>query len=209
MIAIGAVIAHAGPFASMPAEEGVLAVQLTLTATGVPLLFLAGVIEERERARTLLQDESRFESLLARLSAAFVHPNEEDLESTLYRGLAQLGLFLGLDRMTLFEVRATEHQPEDSTIVTWTAPASDPVCGGVSERQFPWVFEQLRQDRGVTLGRTEEVVDVSPTDADSLRASGVRSILVLPVTDGHSVRWGVAFISLSDRWAGLTTPSAG
>ena len=165
MIAIGAVIARAGPFADLAAEEGVLAVQLTLTATGVPLLFLAGVIEERERARALLQDESRFESLLARLSAAFVHPSEEELESTLRSGLAQLGGFLGLDRMTLFEVRAPAHPDDDSTIVTWTAPGSDPACGGVSARQFPWVFDQLREDRGVTLSRTEEVAGISATDA--------------------------------------------
>ena len=59
VLALGAGIGHWGPFATIGAEEGVISVQLALTGVGVPLLFLAGLIEERSREHALLAESLR------------------------------------------------------------------------------------------------------------------------------------------------------
>ena len=61
------------PFSTIQLAEGVLALQIFLTAVGIPLLLLAAVIDERHRAQQSLRERLRFEEMLSRLSGAFVH----------------------------------------------------------------------------------------------------------------------------------------
>jgi integral membrane sensor domain MASE1 len=70
LIAIHAAAHGRGPFTTLPPAESVLALQIWLSVSAIPLLCLAGLIEERRRNQQALAERLRFEELLARSRAA-------------------------------------------------------------------------------------------------------------------------------------------
>ena len=57
----------------------------------------------RRRARALLAERLRFETLLSELSAGLIHVPAGDIDAALERGLRQVVEFLGADRGNLDE----------------------------------------------------------------------------------------------------------
>src|SRR5580765_70368 len=93
-----------GPFAGLRPSESVLALQLYLTVSVVPLMCLAGLIEERRRAQRALAERLRFEELVARLSRAFVHLPSDQMDEAFGAWLEHVGRFLSLDRVLLLRI---------------------------------------------------------------------------------------------------------
>jgi signal transduction histidine kinase/integral membrane sensor domain MASE1 len=109
-----------GPFTTLPVSEAVVALQIFLSVATIPLMCLAGVLEERRQAQAALEERLHFEALLARLSGAFVRLPSDGMDDAIREWLARLGEFFSLRWLTLTQVSdqgsglPIEH--------TWTAP---------------------------------------------------------------------------------------
>jgi PAS domain S-box-containing protein len=77
LLAIAAIVGVAyglGPFSGLSVGTSVLTVQLFLAAIGVPLLFLAALVQERERAgRALLASEARYRRVVESQTELIAH----------------------------------------------------------------------------------------------------------------------------------------
>ncbi len=73
------------PFDVLPPAESLMAVQMYLIVMGIPLMCVAGLLDERRAAEAKLQDRLRFEGLLATIASDFVR---QPLDSAFKRGSA-------------------------------------------------------------------------------------------------------------------------
>jgi integral membrane sensor domain MASE1 len=96
-----------GPFAILPPAENVLSLQVVLIVLAIPLMCLAALIEERQRAQHALEERLRFEEVLSRLSRAFVHLPSGDVDRTIDVWLRRLGEHLGVRHITIFQLSST------------------------------------------------------------------------------------------------------
>ena len=104
VLAIGGGTFGRGPFGVLPPAENVLSLQIVLIVLAIPLMCLAALIEERQRAQQALEERLRFEEVLSRLSRAFVHLPTEDIGRTIDVWLRRLGEHLGVRHITIFQL---------------------------------------------------------------------------------------------------------
>jgi C4-dicarboxylate-specific signal transduction histidine kinase len=95
-----------GPFAMLPPEDSVLAVQTFLILEAVPLMCLAAIIEERRNAEAALRGHLAFERLLSHLSREVVgHPTSE-VPARFEGWLASCGEFFRAEELLLLQMGA-------------------------------------------------------------------------------------------------------
>jgi len=150
-----------GPFATLPAADRVIALQISLIMVAIPLLCLAAVVGERRRAQTALNDRLQFEALLARLSSTFVRLTAEEIDAAIRSCLAQLGEFFDFQRVALFRLSDAD---EFSEWHAWQGAASA-FAPGPSP---PLSFEVPLLARGHRLGK----LAIETGTAPPLRSDG-------------------------------------
>jgi PAS domain S-box-containing protein len=149
------------------------------------------------RLTDLLHDRLRFESLLARLSATFIHLPAEEVDGRIEQGLREIVEFLRLDRSTLcqFSEDGSELVATHSHSVAGIAPFP-PVDLAAT---FPWYTSMIRRGEVMRFAR---LPDELPPEAVRERAycadTGFRSHLIVPFTVGDKVLGGIGFGSFRD-----------
>ena len=128
-----------GPFSTLPAADGVLAIQTFLILQALPLMCLAAIVEERRAAEADLRDRLKFERLLSHLSGEFVRRLTHE-HSHFEEWLAKCGEFFGADEVRLLQV--APGKGEFTVLHAWTCqPAAAPEAG--REWQLPAVLHAL------------------------------------------------------------------
>src|SRR6478672_9000631 len=144
------------------------------------------------RLTDLLHERLRFESLLARLSATFIHLPAEEVDGQIEAGLRQIVDFLRLDRSTLCQFS------EDGTKLVAThshsVPGIPPVPPLDLAQAFPWYTGMIRRGEVMRFAR---LPDDLPPEAVSERAycvdAGFRSHLIVPFMVADRFLGGIAF----------------
>src|SRR5262245_49312664 len=101
------------------------------------------IVQEYSRLLDLLNERLRFESLLSRLSATFIHLSAEEVDGQIERGLQQIVAFLGIDRSSLYQF-----SPDGSAMVvthSFVMPGSDPFPRVDVAGMMPWYTTQIRR----------------------------------------------------------------
>jgi signal transduction histidine kinase/integral membrane sensor domain MASE1 len=179
-----------GPFSGMPADDGVVTMQLVLVTLGAPLLLLAGALGERRATREQLEERLGFEELISRLAGAFVHLPGQALRETVEEWLQRLGEWLGADRVSVLTLSAT--RSELSTAYCW-APGGGPASGVLSRRDLPSVFDLLRREEVIRFPARHGSDASAAAGEEWARYRQVRSILALPLVAGGRVLGAVCF----------------
>ena len=180
------------PLTTLPPAESVANIQIFLSVTAIPLMCLAAVIEERRRFNEALAERLRFEELLVRLSSTFVHLPSQKVETVFEASLQQLGLVLGLERITLYRLfRDTE---EFVAAYSWSVGVR-PVPHVSVIRDFPWITAQLLRERPVAVSSPEQLPPEAARDAETLRRRGVRANLAIPMVAGGRIIGCLAFVT--------------
>jgi len=184
-----------GPFALLPPAESVLAFQIFLSILGIPLLCLAAVIEERRRVQHALAERLRFEELLSKLSGSFVHLSASDTDAAIDTWLRELGLFLDIDRLVVYRL-----SPDTDDVLraySWVRPGTALLPPLTTVEGFPWMNAQLFAERPIAIARVEDAPPEASRDADTMRARGIRSTLVLPLVAKGSVLGCLSFVMVT------------
>jgi signal transduction histidine kinase len=189
-----------GGFASPPTRESVLVLQISLAVSTIPILALAGLIQERWRDRQALADRLRFEEMLARLSGAFVHLPSNQMDEAFHAWLERLGRFLAVDRVVL--LRRAEDGPGLVISHAWGAPGLPSMPTPNVGELLPWSVGELAQERAVTFRSPTELPEDAARDRIFLGVLGVDSALALPLVAGGRVVGGLALATVGreQRW---------
>jgi signal transduction histidine kinase/integral membrane sensor domain MASE1 len=182
-----------GPFAGLRPPESVLALQLYLSVSAVPLMCLAGLIEERRRAERALAERLRFEELVARLSRAFVHLPSDQMDQAFGAWLEHVGRALALDRVLL--LRIGRSGSDFCVAHSWDTRGSHPAPRIDVGLEVPWIMARLIHEEPVVVASPEDIPAEAVADRESVRRSGIRSMLVLPLSTGDRVLGGLALIT--------------
>jgi transcriptional regulator with GAF, ATPase, and Fis domain len=130
-----------------------------------------------------MEDASGFEMFLADLSTRFTGIPTDRIDAEIEHALRDLCEYLGTDRATLmeFSVDGASLAPTHS----WARPPVEPYANPLLREEVPWYHAQLL--RGETV-RLERMPDQLPTEApqerDVVLASGLKSILTIPIAVG-------------------------
>ncbi len=180
------------PFATMPAAEGVVALQTLVIVVGIPLLGVAALIQERRSAARDLEGRLRFEALLSRVSGGFVHVSSDETGQSFETSLQRVAEYAGAERAVLFRLGKQDLE----VAYSWCVPGQSPATRSFPRDEWPWHLERLLREEVVAYSRPGELPDAAASERARLEALGIVSALFLPVTAGGSVVGG---LSLGNR----------
>jgi signal transduction histidine kinase len=159
-----------------PPVLGVAAVTLIVAET-LLIVWLLFRRAARRRARALLEERLRFETLLSELSARLIHVSAGDIDAALERGLRQVGVFLGADRGYLDAyVGGTP-----GVRFSWAPPGMEESAQVLDAIQFPWTAERLGRGEVVRFSRMDDLPKEAVIDRASYERIGTRSKVSLPL----------------------------
>lgn len=162
----------------------------------VARMRLLGDIFGSALARKCVQDRIdellRFERLLADLSASLVGTSGVDLDVEVNAALRAVGTLLRVDRVALWN-RASA--PARMIVAhRWAATDVPAPPDQVGEPELPWVLGEIDGGKVVNASSIDTLPPAAGVDIATLRASGVRSLLGIPLRAKDTV---VGALSLS------------
>ncbi len=162
------------------------------------LWFLLTVRDEtvQRQAEAALLRRTELEVLLERIQQRFVHTTVDDADGSLRWALEEVARFLGADRGYVLSYDLADRS--ESMTHEWHSSATEPEIDGYQQVSFDEIpICMVRSLRGevVALTDTESMGDEWAADRAFMEASGIRSLLELPM-----VRDGLTMGSVGFDW---------
>ena len=173
------------PFDVLPPLESLMAVHMYLTIMGLPLMCVAGLLDERRRAAADLADRLRFEALLASIAGAFVRTRSNADASAYDDCLRRIGEFLGVDYVGLVEVG--EHRQDLDITRQWRPPRTSTLDGVQWMSEFPWIADRVLAGEMVTLSSDRDLPPSATVDRAAFRTHALQSAVIVPLVAGSRV----------------------
>jgi PAS domain S-box-containing protein len=174
----------------------VAAIILILIQSGL-ISFLLWQRAQRRRAQAQLAERLRFEEMLFALSARFVNLPPNRLDAEIKRVLESIGKGLHVDRVSVFEISGEDeklhlvHSHKDAEI---EAPPSE-----VKFEQLPWVRQKLFNGEMLTFSDPEDLPAEAAADRNFLRAQGIISLAVIPLSTSNKTMGLLSLAMLRHR----------
>jgi signal transduction histidine kinase/integral membrane sensor domain MASE1 len=195
---VASIMSAAGhrPFGLLPPLERLMAVQMYATVMGVPLMCLAGLLDERRRAAADLALRLRFEELLALVSSSFVRPPHAALPSVYRTCLARIGEFFQADLVWLHTTRANVRI--DRSLRCWRR--DDESCDVPDlAAALPWALSRVADGEPIVFESLAELPAAAVADRATLTSLNVESAAVVPCVAGGAVHAGLVVASHAGR----------
>jgi two-component system, LuxR family, sensor kinase FixL len=165
------------PFEVLAPAEGLMALQMYLVVMAIPLMCAAGLLEERRTRERDLNTRLRFESLLGKISGAFVR---QPLDSAFNESLRHLGEFYDADYAGLSQIDT--HGGELQVEWQWNQPPGAALLGTKCVSAFPWTFGRVMAGETIIINGPDAFPVDASNDRESFRAAGMRSAVLLPLS---------------------------
>jgi len=162
----------------------------------------------RKRTQEQLDNAIGFERLASGILASLVLAEPGQTEVAIGIGLRQIGQFMGADRVGLWD-RASGTAVFRS-VQRWHADGFAPPFALGDTPDLPWIMERLAAGNIVRLPRVGELPREAEGDRIALQASGVRSLLVVPISVSNKVAGALSIAStqLQHEWPDALMPGA-
>ncbi|MDR3675828.1 MAG: PAS domain S-box protein, partial [Acidobacteriota bacterium] len=157
-------------------------------------------ITERKRAEAELADRLQFETLLAELSAIFVHVPAEQIDGEIKDAQRRVCESLALDACSLWQV-----MPETPGFIPLThiyRPAEGaPIPEGINAGHYlPWSTQQILAGKVIVASSLEELPTEAARDRQTFGFFGIKSVLAMGLAvGGGPVIGGLAFSTRTAR----------
>jgi PAS domain S-box-containing protein len=153
----------------------------------------AGRQVDRARLLELLDERLRFEAMLSRLSATFIHLTADEVDGQITRGLQQIVEFLDIERSNL----AQFSEDGGALLVThsYTIPGFAPLPRVDIAPLWPWYTGKIRAGEVLRFTRLhDELPPEAVFERESVSRGGLPlSHLVIPFKVGEAVLGGIGF----------------
>jgi PAS domain S-box-containing protein len=151
-------------------------------------------ITDRHRFEQALRQRTEFETFLFNLSSTFIGLPDERVDAAMEGGLATVGEFLQMDRITLLELAA--NKSEMVVAYSWTAPGVPNAAARITQQAQPWWMRQvLRGDVSLT-SRVDDLPSEAGAEKAYLRERGVSSAASIPLKVGGDIAGAITFVTI-------------
>jgi PAS domain S-box-containing protein len=167
-------------------------------------LFYSSFIEDitaRKLAKQFLEEQLKFEALLADLSARLINLTADQLDAEIMDGQRRICEHLGLDVSSIWQL-----SPDHSDMLILTSiwlrpnfpmPASMSVSAG---ERFPWSRKTLLKGEVIRLSRVTDAPAGAARDLQAWQYYGIKAVLIFPLSaGGHEVFGALEFHTLEDE----------
>ena len=185
------------PFDVLPPMESLLALQMYLAVMAVPVMYIAGLIEERRRGTAELAERLRFEGLLSTIAGVFVRAPRDAQPSGFEQALQRVGAFFRVDYVGLLETDAKGGPL--AVVHQWAQPGCTAMTGGRGVAQFPWVFERVMAGESLVLDSIDGLPESATQDREAFQAFGMQTAVVLPLVSGARAHGALSVVTLRPR----------
>jgi PAS domain S-box-containing protein len=160
------------------------------------ILILALLIQrtKRKRSEKSLLWRLEFEGLLSDLSRKFIGLPEEEVDVNIEHGLARVGTFLEMDRVTLFEF--SQDRTKLSPTYGWNGPGAKgapPLTTGA----VPWWEAQTLRGEACLTTRLDDLPEEASAEKAYLLQRGVVSAASIPLKVGGQINGVIVFLTES------------
>jgi signal transduction histidine kinase len=182
------------PFATLPPSDSLITVQMILAVVAMPLMCIAGLLDERRLATASLAAKLHFEELLSAISASFLRFPDDEV--ALRTALGQVSKFCGAEYVGLLHL---EGDAGDLAESVWQGPGVVNLNADAFRRKFPDAMARLRNGETVAWKGAGMIPADAAKDRRSFEELGFRIMVMLPFVAGHSVRGVLALATTHDR----------
>jgi PAS domain S-box-containing protein len=163
------------------------------------LLIMALLIQRQRRkeSQKLLLWRLEFESLLSDLSTTFISLPANEVDTHIEAGLARIGKFLEMSRITIFELSqdGTEFHP----ISAWNAPGISKAPLTMSTTHLPWWRDQILSGKVSLMWRLEDLPEEASVEKEFFRQRGVLSAASIPLTISGEITGAITFVCVTHQ----------
>ena len=171
-----------------------------LVARRLPDGRLQGVVRnvtEQKRSAQALLRQLEFERFLFELSRTFIGLPEAEVDVNMARGLAQVGEFLGMDRVTLLEL--SRDRAELTVAYSWSAPGASSAPPVIAQSAQPWWVSQVLRGKVSLASRVDDLPAEAAAEKAYLRKRGVVSAASIPLKVGGEIAGAISFVTVQRR----------
>jgi signal transduction histidine kinase/integral membrane sensor domain MASE1 len=197
LVAIAGAMSGWSPLTALPAEERVSALQVFLILVGVPVLLSSALIEERRRTAETLRERLRFEAFLSQVSAAFVQLPSHQMDREFETWQGRVAKLLELDRVALWRLRGANEALVP--VAVWAEPHATTTPLAMESGIFTWSIPRLLRQEAFLCSDPDELPPDAHAERERLLATGVRSVLALPLVAGQQVLGCFALVTTRAR----------
>jgi PAS domain S-box-containing protein len=149
-----------------------------------------------ERARL---HRLKFETLLSELANTLIGVTEDEVGAHMVSGLARVGEFLEMDRVTLLE--ASRDRTDMSVTYSWSAPGVPMPPPVITKRDQPWWVDHVLRGEASLASQPDDLPDDAAADKNYLRHQGVQSAASIPFSVGGEIAGVTTFVTANRRVA--------
>lgn len=134
-----------------------------------------------------------FETFLFDLSSTFIGMPEESVALNMTRGLARVGEFLRMDRVTLLEL--SRNREEMTVAYSWSAEGAVPPPTVLTKQMQPWWVGQVLRGDVTLASRLDDLPDEARAERAYLHDRGVASAASIPLRVAGEIAGVLSFIT--------------
>ena len=183
------------PFAAMRPSDSLIAVQMILAVVAMPLMCVAGLLDERRLATAALAARLHFEELLSAISASFLRLPDDAV--ALRQALGQVSEFCRAEHVALLQFENSEGALQAESV--WNAPGITHLNADTFRRRFPGAMASVWSGETVAWRGSGSIPPAAAEDRRAFEELGFRVMVILPFVAGHSVRGALALATSRER----------
>jgi PAS domain S-box-containing protein len=149
----------------------------------------------RRRAQQTIEEQLRLEQLVSELSGIFINLPAHRVEGQIIEALGRVARLLEFDiaALSLF----TGPGPTGRVAHLWKAEEVPEIASNLTERDFPWVAQELFAGRDVSVCKLDELPPQAAEDRATYERYHVRSTHNIPIVLGGKV---IGVLGLCSVW---------
>ena len=136
-------------------------------------------LSEQKRSARAARHRAAFEKFLFDFSTAFIAIPEENIDANMTHGLARVGAFLDMDRVTLMEL--SHDRTAISVAYSWHGPDVTNPPQSITKHMQPWWVSQVQSGSVSLASCIDDLPEAATAEKEYLRQRGVRSAASVPL----------------------------
>jgi PAS domain S-box-containing protein len=157
--------------------------------------FVVCVVDITERRRSAKATRRRiaFQRFLFDLSRSFLAIPEEGIDANMTKGLARIGTFLKVDRVTLLEL--SPDRTAMTTAYSWNHGGAVGPPQVLTNRDQPWWLGQILRGDVSLAAHVNDLPPEAAAEKAYLRQRGVASAASIPLKVGGEIAGAISFVT--------------